>query len=180
MSQRIPICDLDGTLVDSDAALAAAFRKLGVADRDITYGHVLAEECHRLGLRVDDYLAVYDPLAVQPFPGVDDLLANLGQWAVCSNKHPVSGRAELDRLGWYPDVVHFADAFNGSKRLEQSLHALGVGPDEVIFLGDTDHDRKCAADAGVTFVLAGWNPRANAHRTDVVLSHPSQLLELLS
>jgi HAD superfamily hydrolase (TIGR01549 family) len=179
MSQRIPICDLDGTLVDSDAALAAAFRKLGIADHDITYGHVLAEECQRLGIHVDDYLAAYDPLAAHPFPGVDELLSNLSRWAVCSNKHPLSGWAELDRLDWCPDVVHFADSFNGPKQLEPSLQALGVSPDQVVFVGDTDHDRKCAADAGVTFVLAGWNRRAKAHHTDVVLSHPHQLLELL-
>ena len=179
MFQRIPICDLDGTLVDSDVALASAFRALGVADQDITYGHVLAEECQRLGLQVEDYLAVYDPLEVQPFPGVTEMLSALDRWAVCSNKHPASGTAELKRLGWFPDVAHFADSFNGPKRLGPSLQALGVTPDDVIFVGDTEHDRLCAAEAGVTFVLAGWNQRAQARDTDVVLLHPSQLLDLL-
>jgi phosphoglycolate phosphatase-like HAD superfamily hydrolase len=165
---RVAVFDLDGTLLDSDAALTAAF---------------LADECRRLGIALDDYLDRYDEAAAQPFAGVGDLVAEVarsGRWAVCSNKHPRSGRAELARLGWEPEVALFSDAFAGPKRLGPVLDALGVGAQEVVFVGDTAHDRVCAQEHGIVFGLAGWNPRAQAGPGDVVLRRPIDVLDLLT
>lgn len=167
--------DLDGTLLDSDAALVAPFVALGVAPQEVTFGHVLADECARLGIEVEEYVARYDPDRARPFAGVDRLLARLPRWAVCSNKHPVSGRAELARLGWRPDVALFSDAFSGAKHLTPVLDALGLGPAEVVFVGDTAHDRAAAAAVGVPFALAGWNPRAEPVPGDTVLHHPREV-----
>jgi HAD superfamily hydrolase (TIGR01549 family) len=175
----IPLFDLDGTLIDSDEALVAPFVALGVARERVTFGHVLDAECTRLGVSVDDYLDHYDEGAARPFAGVEELVAALGRWAVCSNKHPRSGRAELARLGWKPDVALFADAFGGPKQLGPVLDALGLGPREVVFVGDTAHDRECAATVGCAFVLAGWNPRAQAEPDDVVAATPAAVLDLL-
>ena len=52
----VPIFDLDGTLLDSDAALVAPFVALGVREEDVSFGALLADECARLGVTVDDYL----------------------------------------------------------------------------------------------------------------------------
>ena len=106
-------------------------------------------------------------------------MSRLGRWAVCSNKHPRSGRAELARLGWEPEVALFADAFDGPKQLAPVLDALGTTAAEVVFVGDTAHDRGCARDVGATFALAGWNPRARPQAGDVVLARPAELLDLL-
>ncbi len=175
----VAVCDLDGTLLDSDEALLAPFLALGVPRDGIRFGPPVAEECARLGVSVDDYVARYDTEVVQPFPGVIDMVRRLGRWAVCSNKHPVSGRAELARLGWRPEVALFTDAFDGPKELGPVLAALDVPAQEVVFLGDTGHDRACARAVGAPFALAGWNPRARPEPGDVVLEHPVQLLELL-
>ena len=173
----IPIFDFDGTLVDSDEALAAPFVALGVPRDEVTFGHVFEDECRRLGIAVDDYLALYDPAASEPFPGVDELLGRLDRWALCSNKHGAGGRSELERLGWTPEVALFADAFGGGpKRLEPVLAALGVRADEVIFVGDTAHDRACARAVGCRFALAGWNSRVVPEPGDVVLARPADLL----
>jgi HAD superfamily hydrolase (TIGR01549 family) len=179
VTRRIPLFDLDGTLIDSDEALAAPFVALGIDRADVTFGHVLGDECRRLGISVDDYLGHYDEEAAKPFPGVEDLVAALDRWAVCSNKHPRSGRAEVARLGWKPDASFFADAFDGPKRLEPVLDALGLAADAVLFVGDTAHDRACAAAVGCPFVLAGWNPRAQARPGDLVASTPAEVLALL-
>lgn len=173
------IFDLDGTLVDSDAALAGAFEVLGVASEDITYGHVLAAECARLGLTVDAYLEAYDTELVRPYPGVADMLQVIGRWALCSNKHPVSGRAELARLGWEPEVALFADAFDGPKRLDPALDALGLDAEQVVFVGDTEHDRSAALAIGCRFVWAGWNPRIEPRRGDEVAHDPDHLITLV-
>lgn len=181
---RDAVFDLDGTLLDSDEALVGAFVALGVPAAEVTFGHVVDEECARLGLDPADYLAAYDPERAQPFAGVDELLARLDVWAVCSNKHGPAGRAELARLGWRPAVARFADDFGGPKRLGPVLDALGCDGRDVVFVGDTGHDRLCAREVGCRFALAGWNPRAfaggdGAVHGDIVLRHPLDLLGLL-
>ena len=177
------VFDLDGTLLDSDAALAGAFVALGVPASEVTFGHVVADECARLGLSLDDYVAAYDTAAAQPYPGVADLLAAVDRWAVCSNKHTSSGRAELTRLGWTPEVALFSEDFGGgAKRLAPVLAAMGLTGSEAAFVGDTDHDRRCAAEAGCPFVLAGWNPRAAAvaGAGDLVAASPADVVSLVA
>jgi phosphoglycolate phosphatase-like HAD superfamily hydrolase len=176
---RVAVCDLDGTLLDSDEALLAPFLALGVARADVGRGLPVDQECARHGVAVSDYVEAYDVSTVQPYPGVVELVSSLGRWAVCSNKHQDSGRAELARLGWTPEVALFTDAFVGPKRLAPVLERLGVTGAEVVFLGDTAHDRTCAREAGATFALAGWNLLAQPAPGDVVLEQPCQLLELL-
>ena len=180
MPGRLPVFDLDGTLLDSDAALVDAFVVLGVDRDEVTFGGVVGEECARLGVSVDDYVAAYDDTRVRPFPGVEDLLARVGPWALCSNKHPRSGRAELRRLGWDPVVALFTDAFDGPKRLAPVLEALGRDAAAVVYVGDTAHDRAAAAEVGVPFGLAAWNPRARPAPGDVVLAEPSDVLGFLA
>lgn len=177
---RFAICDLDGTLVDSDRALADAFVALGVPRDEVTYGHVVAEECARWGLTVSEYEAAYDDRTVEPFVGVPELVAALGDWAVCSNKLRVAGEAELTRFGWTPTVALFADAFDGAKSPVPILRMMGMDAVDAVFVGDTAHDRSVARDAGLQFVLAGWNPRAVAAPGDVVLRDPLELLDVLA
>lgn len=173
---KVPVFDLDGTLLDSDEALVQAFVTLGVARDAVTFGHVVADECRRLGIDVDDYLDAYDTSLAQPFPGVAELVASLGTWAVCSNKVGTKAAAELGRLGWRPDVALFTEAFDGPKQLQPVLDALGAGPTGIVFVGDTDHDRQCAVAVGAPFALAGWNPRAVPAPGDIVLERPGDLL----
>jgi HAD superfamily hydrolase (TIGR01549 family) len=175
-----PVFDLDGTLLDSDDALLAPFLALGVPRSELTFGHVVADECARLGIAVDDYLSRYDVSAAAPYPGVASMVASLSAWAVCSNKVRWAGVAELSRLGWSPAVALFADDFGGqSKSLAPVLELLDdVVADDVVFVGDTDHDRSCARIAGVRFALAAWNPRAVALPGDIVLAEPADVLQL--
>lgn len=182
MGFALAVFDLDGTLLDSDAALRAPYLALGVAEDDVTFGHVVADECARLGLSVEEYASRYDVDAAAPFPGVEDLVSRLGRWALCSNKVRGAGTAELRRLGWRPEVAWFAEDFGGGpKYLDPVLQALGRPPvDEVVFVGDTAHDRACASAAGVAFALAGWNPRAVEAVGDLVLREPRELLGLIA
>jgi len=175
------VFDLDGTLLDSDAALVAPFVQLGMREEEITFGHPVEEACREWGIDLDEYVRRYDTAAARPFPGAEELVGRLDRWAICSNKHPVSGRAELERLGWAPEVAAFADTFDyAPKRLEPVLDRLGVMADDVVFVGDTGHDRACAEAVGCRFVWAGWNPRTmSTHPDGEVAATPSALLGLL-
>ena len=122
------------------------------------------EACERAGVTVEAYLAHYDPTAVLPFAGVAELLAGLDRWGLASNKERASGRRELERLGWHPDAALFSDDFGGrEKELAPAARRPATStPSGVVFVGDTRHDRACAAAVGARFALAGWNPRARA------------------
>ena len=175
--------DLDGTLVDSDDALAAAYVALGVPREQVTFGHVVSEECARLGLSVADYLAQYDPTLVRAYDGVDEVLRTLSvPWAVCSNKVERFGRLELAQLGWTPQAALFAEDFGGGpKRLGPVVDELGCAGSDVIFVGDTEHDAAAAEEVEAAFALACWNPRAAALAGvgGVRLATPRDLLGLL-
>jgi HAD superfamily hydrolase (TIGR01549 family) len=179
----VPLFDFDGTLVDSDAALTAPFHDLGVEpDRIPPLGLPLVEACERAGITVAAYLAHYDASAAAPFDGVAEVIAQLKRWGLASNKERTSGHRELQRLGWAPEVALFSDDFGGAeKHLGPVLTALHLEPTEVIYVGDTAHDRACATVAGIPFALAGWNARARAGAQpgDVVLARPAQVLDLL-
>ena len=173
----IAVFDFDGTLVDSDEALIAPFLTLGIDRSRIRLGRVLADECADLGVTVEDYLAFYDPTTSDPYPGIDDLLASLDRWGLCSNKHPDSGASELRRLAWHPAATSWAR--DTGKSLVPLLPQLGVRGEDILFIGDTDHDRDCAAEVGASFALAGWNARVSGGDGDLVLSQPSEVLDHL-
>lgn len=175
----IPIFDLDGTLLDSDAALTAPFVRLGIPAEKVSFGMRLDEACARVGITVDQYLAAYDSGFAEPFAGVAEMLDALPRWAICSNKLGDYARQELDALGWKPDVALFAETFEGPKCLGPVLDELGLRAEEVLYVGDSEHDRTCARDAGVRFALAGWNERVTAEDGDLVLSEPADVLRAL-
>jgi HAD superfamily hydrolase (TIGR01549 family) len=178
----VPLFDFDGTLVDSDVALTAPWHALGVDPELVPLGMPLVAACKRVGVTVEAYLSLYDPAAAMPFAGVDELLAGLGRWGLASNKERTSGHRELARLGWTPEVALFSDDFGGAeKQLGPLLDALDLTADEVLFVGDTRHDRACASAVGAPFALAGWNERARATAEpgDLVLHDPVDVLARL-
>ena len=156
----VPIFDFDGTLVDSDRALQAAFLRLGVPAQEITFGHALGEECARLGIAPDAYEAVFDPQEVQPYLGIDEFLGTIDQWGICSNRHPLSGNTDVARFGWQPSVVCFADSFDfAPKHIDMVLEGSGWARNEVVYIGDSEHDRAAIAGTDIPLIWAGWNPR---------------------
>ena len=68
------VCDLDGTLLDSDEALLEPFLAVGIAREDIRFGRPVEEECRHHGMTVEEFVARYDTEAVQPFPGVAEVI----------------------------------------------------------------------------------------------------------
>jgi len=186
MKPTTVIFDWDGTLLDTDEALIAPFVALGVAREDVPWGNPLGQACEALGIETADYLARYDASLAVPWPGVPELIAGVEArrvpWAVCSNKHPDGGVAELALLGWEPAGTWWSDAFGFEpKQLGPVLEGLGVLAADVLFVGDTAHDLHAAQEVGATFVLAGWNPRAKVEGVPAadVLARPLDVLDRL-
>ena len=81
---------------------------------------------------------------------------------VCTNKQQELAEIVLDRLGLLPliSVVVGADTTPYTKPdprpLLHTVAALGVGPDETVFVGDTGIDRDCAAAAGIRCRIVDW------------------------
>lgn len=171
------IFDLDGTLLDSDRALVEAFVRCGIPAETVTFGHLITDECTRLGISIDTYIAAYDSNDVRPFQGVEDVLIALPRWAVASHKDRAMGLAELELFGWQPEAAYFAQDFGGAKRLDVVLDDLGLGRDDVVFVGDTAHDRLAALNAGVRFIAAGWNARCDILDDDLVARRPADILD---
>lgn len=174
------VFDFDGTLIDSDQALVEPFLALGVDPAEISFGHAVAPECERLGISLDAYVDAYDVEAAQPYAGITELLASLGRWGICSNKHPRPAAAELRRLGWHPEVVMCADAFGWRhKSLAPLLRKMGLRGDQIVMVGDSEGDLACAREVGAPMVWAGWNPRVRvADPPGLVAEDPAELLRL--
>lgn len=181
MSPRlVAIFDLDGTLLDSDAALLGPFLALGVSRGAITFGLPLDEACTNVGISLEAYLDAYDTNVAQPFPGINALLERLPRWALFSNKPLSCAGPEISRLGWRPEVALYSEFFGGPKRLEPVLEQLELRADQVICIGDSEHDFACAKEAGAPFALAGWNERVTRNGGEVVLTDPIEVLDLTS
>ena len=180
-TSHVVVFDFDGTLVDSDEALLVPFDLLGIAREDIVMGSAVAEECERLGVDMQAYVDAYDTEVVEPYVGVEGMLATLPRWAMLSNKHPRPALAELERFGWQPEVVMCADAFDWAhKTLVPLLGALGLTAADVTMVGDSGGDLQCAQEVGCRFIWAGWNSRVQATSpSGEVAATPAQLLELL-
>lgn len=174
---KIVIFDFDGTLVDSDEALLVPFDMLGVSRSEVVMGSAVAEECERLGIAMEEYVAAYDTQAVEPYPGATEMLETLPRWAVLSNKHPDSAVAEIARLRWEPELLMCADAFGWAhKSLVPMLDVLGLDPREVAMVGDSDGDLRCAEEVDCRFLWAGWNERVKSRRPDGdVIPTPAEL-----
>ncbi len=178
---KMVVFDFDGTLVDSDEALLVPFDRLGVARSDVVMGSAVAEECERLGVSMQAYVDAYDTESVQPFEGIEPMLGAIPRWSILSNKHPDSAIAELSRLGWEPEATMCADSFGWAhKSLAPLLAWLGMGPAEVVMVGDSNGDLRCAQEVGCRFVWAGWNERVRRAEPDgEVAGTPAELLSAL-
>ena len=59
------------------------------------------------------------------------------------------------------------------------LEKAGVSAEEVLYIGDSEYDMYCAGGAGIDFILAGWGAVNQNLPVKTVLTHPSELHNLL-
>jgi phosphoglycolate phosphatase len=180
------VFDLDGTLVDSRADLAAGVNRararfaLAALPVDAVVG-MIGEGARRLVERafrdapdvpvdaaLERFLADYAPIATEatrPYPGIPELLEALARerpLALLTNKPEAISRAILAAFGWSP---HFAVVIGGDTLaarkpdpagLRHIAAIAGIAVERLTLVGDTAIDGATARAAGCAFVLVEW------------------------
>ncbi len=182
---RLAVFDLDGTLVDTAADIAAALNRrlatvglgalpVGQVKRMIgDGGRVLLERgfgAHGRTVPEGALAAFVDDPALEggdltaPFPGISTLLEQLAadgwRMAVCTNKPERPARALLERLGLarYFRAVGGGDSY--PVRKPEPAHLLltmgAAGGGRAVMIGDHQNDMLAARGAGVPALFVGW------------------------
>lgn len=183
---RALVFDLDGTLVDSRADLAAAVNRtradlgrpplalerivgmVGEGARLLVSRALEGARGEELDCALALFLAHYEPrctVETRPYPGIPELLAAAAArrpLALLTNKPERTSRRILDHFGW---TRHFAAVVGGDTLPERKpapdglIHlstALGVAPGELCLIGDSPIDAGTARAAGAAFVWVEW------------------------
>jgi 2-phosphoglycolate phosphatase len=187
------VFDLDGTLVDSYAAIAAsvnavreAFGLDPLAEREIRLrvgrglealmADVVGPEHAETGVRLfrEHYAGVYAE-ATSVLPGALHTIRELGsrgyRMAVASNKLARFGRPILEHLGMaeFFRAIEGPDTAGATKpdpsMIDRCLRAMGVAKEEAVYVGDMVMDVETASRAGVSVVLV---PGGSSDREDLL------------
>jgi pyrophosphatase PpaX len=205
---RFPVVlfDLDGTLVDSAAAILGSFHHATetVLRRRFPDDEILARVggtnlAHQMALldpdRVDELVRVYrahnDPQysELACFEGVLDVLQQLKIESrrlgiVSAKRRPTVERALRSAgMGEYFDVVVGSDDTQRHKPdpepVLKALELLEADPDEAAYVGDSPFDVAAARAAGVFAVAVGWGGIHRVEDADVFVETPEALLGVL-
>jgi phosphoglycolate phosphatase len=208
MAPRFVLWDLDGTLVDSSADIAAAANAaragLGleplperVVRSFVGEGavrlmeQVLADAPGTLERGLALFFDHYERHPVdrtRPYAGIDALVRALaGRQGIATNKPAHLSRTVVERLGWAGLFVSHVGAGDVARRkpapdpLWRALELAGVARGEAVFVGDSSIDVDAARAAGVDCIAVSWGlrPRHELLAATVVVDTPAELEEAL-
>lgn len=205
MRYRFVAFDVDGTLVDSEAVNTLSLQALAHE----MLGHELppSEVKSLLGITghdaivrmgISDVAAALDRLeeidhdlasGITVFAGIEDVLSELLhmgiKMGVVTSRSGAEYARDIEPLGldlWFESIIvsdcterHKPDA----QPLLEYLVRAGAKPYEVLYVGDTEDDMKCAHKAGIDFALVGWGDGSRPPAAANVVSEPTELLSLV-
>jgi len=146
-----------------------------------------------LAREVSDFLREHPVVETRPYPGIPALLAELSRkglrLVILSNKpdeltrlvvSTLLGEKQFDAVqGARPDLPRKPDPTAALLLAEQ----VGIAPEQMLFLGDSDVDMQTATAARMYPVGAGWGFRTPEELTRngarAVIDKPGDLLSLL-
>lgn len=196
------VFDLDGTLIDSRAALLAAhdaaWSAVGLPRPPddailslvglslIQTMQILAPETDPVPL-ARAYGAAYAQAHAleRPFPGVDTLLSGPFRAAVATGKSQRGADRAVQQHGWAPrfELVLGASSVPRPKPYPDMLHAIRqrTGADTLVMVGDTSFDLEMAQAAGAKGIGVAWghHPAARLRELGPVATTMAELAQLL-
>ena len=201
------VFDVDGTVVDTrfildacrDAYHDVTGKQLSDETCDVMYGSPAAAAQHLMGLN-DEEFAVYGKhfMSYLPkylpkqklFDGIRECMEQcrqLGLIVAINTSRTVDGAYDAAAsLEWnfaeFCDHVIGCDLVENPKPAPDSLlyfgKLCGLTMDEILFVGDTEFDSGCAANAGVDFAVATWGCKIHLPAT-YYPNHPLDLLDII-
>jgi HAD superfamily hydrolase (TIGR01549 family) len=160
-------------LLGKEVSYEEAYKAFGIPSSRVAglYGY---EDAKRFGKRWEEnFIALSHH--INPFPGVLDALRSIKANSMATGVVTSRNRMEFDIDDYLREMVPYLDYIVCSEDtnhhkphpeplllcIDMASKSLGVPvhPEEVLFLGDTDHDFACARDAGCDFALADWKSR---------------------
>lgn len=205
MHPRLVIFDLDGTLVDSFSLFVRIHNQLARRHR---FAPIREEEVDRLRLLTPSqmmrhvglpawklpqvardfrHLMEAETQEARPFEGVEDALRHLHRAGVrlavvTSNSLANTQRSLGDLMGLIDHAECGMSIFGKRTRLRSVLRASGFAAADALYVGDQVTDLEAARRVPMRFAAVRWgyaDPAIlSAHRPDLVLDTPSQLIEL--
>jgi pyrophosphatase PpaX len=205
---RFPVVlfDLDGTLVDSAAAILGSFHHATetVLRRRFPDERIMAQVggsnlAHQMQLldpeRVDELVRVYrehnDPQYAELacFEGIVDVLRSLRSDGRRLGIVSAKRRSTVERvfagtgIGGYIDVVVGSDDTVRHKPdpepVQRALELLAALPEHAAYVGDSPFDVAAARAAGVFAVAVGWGGIHRVDDADALVKSPEELLGVL-
>lgn len=186
MNKRAVIFDLDGTLLDTLEDLKAALdhtlaafgyplRTLEEVRRFVGNGIPnLIERATSPDAPIQEMLDVFLPYyqlhnmdKTRPYEGVSEMLDRLKArgraMAIVTNKVHAASRALCGRFFPQVDVVVGSQPGLANKpapdMVRSAMEQLGVGPEEITYVGDSEVDLATARNAGLDCVCVTWGFR---------------------
>ncbi|MBC1355744.1 HAD family hydrolase [Listeria welshimeri] len=197
------IFDVDGTILDTEKAVLHSLQTV-LADEGVNYE--LDELRFVLGitgaaaveqLNILDQERVLDKWIereasfideVEVFEGIHQVLHAIPASGVVTSKNAL----EMDK-GFYPfDIHHHFQAIVCASDTEnhkphpdpllKGMELLGREPNEVLYVGDSIYDMKCAHAAGAHFGLALWGAKTTKgfENAELIFEKPEDILAYVS
>lgn len=201
------VFDVDGTLLDTEDTIQLALQKTveeytgkhySLQDLEFSLGIPGAEVMRRLGIedgeagrvRWNDNMVSLRHL-MHVYPGIEKLLAELHKRGYKLGIVTSRLREELNEdfpqfeLEQYFSTIVCADDSKTHKPtagpLLKYMELTGTNREEMLYIGDRDHDMQCADAAGVDFVLANWGAKGRFEGTTAlhVADKPAEVLSII-
>lgn len=186
MRIRAVVFDMDGTLVDSLGVAPEAYvrtvRDLGgpeigiqevvrtwhIGPAPVLLRHYLGRAATPEDLELFFRHLALAVVGIRPFPGTGDLLVGLRSRGMALGVYTSAMRRAAEVTLAEAGLGAFFSAFVGGDDVSRpkpsgeglltACRALGVGPAETAYVGDSAGDLACACDAGALAVHAMWAP----------------------
>lgn len=205
MKYKQIIFDIDGTLIDTEYAVLHSLQDtlrtitgrerpvdeltfaLGITGADALKRLEVEEVFSAIALWNENMLQYADTMAV--FDGIAEVLETLSKWdlemGIVTSKTKEEWEQDFCPFGIdrYFKTVVCADDTREHKPHPEPLYKYmemsGADSSQLLYIGDSEYDGRCAESAGIDFALAKWGSRGRLIRAVYDLNRPAELLSVI-